>query len=258
MCSLFIYHENFGSIYRWRNYMVNNNKLNKIELPEHIGIIMDGNGRWAKKRGLPRSAGHRQGAKVIQNLVIECDKLGLKYLTVYAFSTENWSRPKAEVDSLMSLIREFLADTEKRFEKENIRIQTIGRLDRLEKDIVDGIKRTVQKHKNKTGLTFVMAIDYGSRDEIVNAVKDIVKSGIKKEEINEKIISEYLYTRDIPDPDLIIRPSGEQRLSNFLMWQGAYSELWYSNILWPDFKLKHLLEAIKVYNKRDRRFGGIK
>ncbi|MBN2852884.1 MAG: isoprenyl transferase [Clostridia bacterium] len=235
-----------------------NDSKNSITLPDHIAIIMDGNGRWAKKRGLPRSAGHRQGANAIQNLAIECDKLGLKYLTVYAFSTENWTRPQKEIDSLMSLIREFLEDTEKKFEKQNIRIRTIGRLDRLESDIVEGIKRTVKNNAQKTGLTFTMAIDYGSRDEIIHAVKQIIKNGIKEEDINEELFNSYLYTHDLPYPDLIIRPSGEQRLSNFLLWQASYSELWYSNILWPDFRIKHMIEAIKVYNKRERRFGGIK
>ena len=238
--------------------MFKKNKLEINKLPRHIAIIMDGNGRWAKKRGLPRSAGHRQGANVIQKLALQCDELGLKYLTVYAFSTENWLRPKNEVDSLMGLIREFLEDTEKKFEKENIRIKTIGRLDRLESDIVDGITRTVERHKNKTGLTFTMAIDYGSRDEIKSAIKKIIEDKVKVDDINEDLISNYLYTKDLPDPDLIIRPSGEQRLSNFLLWQASYSELWYSNILWPNFKLKNLIDAIKVYNNRDRRFGGTK
>jgi len=230
----------------------------EIILPRHIAIIMDGNGRWAKKRGLPRSAGHKQGAKAIQKLAIECDKIGLEYLTVYVFSTENWSRPKSEIDSLMNLIREFVADTENLFSKKNIRIKTIGRLDRLEYDIVNDINKTVETNKDKTGLTFTMAIDYGSRDEIVNAVKNIINDKINANDINEKLISSYLYTKDLPDPDLIIRPSGEQRLSNFLMWQGSYAELWYSNILWPDFTIKHLLEAIKEFNKRDRRYGGVK
>lgn len=235
-----------------------NDDKKSIALPQHIAIIMDGNGRWAKKRGLPRSAGHRQGAKAIQNLAIECDKLGLRYLTVYAFSTENWTRPQKEIDSLMSLIREFLEDTEKKFEQQNIRIRTIGRLDRLESDIVEGIKRTVNSNAHKTGLTFTMAIDYGSRDEIVQAVKNIVRNGVREEEIDEALLDSYMYTNELPYPDLIIRPSGEQRLSNFLLWQASYSELWFSNILWPDFRVKHLLEAIKVYNKRERRFGGVK
>jgi len=236
--------------------MRKNNK--QIILPKHIAIIMDGNGRWAKKRGLPRSAGHKQGANAIQKLAIECDKIGLEYLTVYVFSTENWSRPKKEIDSLMNLIREFVADTENLFSKKNICIKTIGRLDRLEYDIVNDINKTVEKNKDKTGLTFTMAIDYGSRDEIINAVKNIVNDKVDVKDINEKLISNYLYTKDLPDPDLIIRPSGEKRLSNFLMWQASYAELWYSNILWPDFNIKHLLEAIKEFNKRDRRYGGVK
>jgi len=236
--------------------MEKNNK--QLILPKHIAIIMDGNGRWAKKRGLPRSAGHKQGANAIQKLAIECDKIGLEYLTVYVFSTENWSRPKKEIDSLMNLIREFVADTENLFSKKNICIKTIGRLDRLEYDIVNDINKTVENNKDKTGLTFTMAIDYGSRDEIINAVKNIVKDKVDVKDINEKLISNYLYTKDLPDPDLIIRPSGEKRLSNFLMWQASYAELWYSNILWPDFNIKYLLEAIKEFNKRDRRYGGVK
>ncbi len=233
-------------------------KIEIDNLPNHIAIIMDGNGRWAKKRGLPRSAGHRQGAKVVQDIAIACDKIGLAYLTVYAFSTENWKRPQKEINSLMSLIREFLEDTEKKFDKENIRIQTIGRTDRLDSDIIKGIKRTVQKNKHKTGLTFTLAIDYGSRDEIIHATKKIIDNNISSEKITEDLISSYLFTNQLPDPDLVIRPSGEQRLSNFLMWQASYAELWFSNILWPDFKMKHLKEAIKVYNQRDRRYGGVK
>ena len=225
-------------------------------LPRHIAIIMDGNGRWAKKRGLPRTAGHTAGAKTFKNIARYCNKIGLKYLTVYAFSTENWKRPEDEVKGIMNLLREYLKDAEN-FKDENIRVRFIGDREPLADDIKELMLKNERESENATGLTLYIAINYGGRDEIVKAVQKIIKSGVKAEDITEKVISDNLYTADCPDPDFIIRPSGEYRISNYLIWQSAYSEFWYSDILWPDFTEKHLEKAIDYFNKRNRRFGGI-
>ena len=225
-------------------------------LPEHIAIIMDGNGRWAKKRGLPRTAGHTAGAKTFKNIARYCNKIGLKYLTVYAFSTENWKRPQDEVKGIMNLLREYLKDAEN-FKDENIRVRFIGDRSPLADDIKELMLKNERESENATGLTLYIAINYGGRDEIVKAVQKIIKSGVKAEDITERVISENLYTADCPDPDFIIRPSGEYRISNYLIWQSAYSEFWYSDILWPDFTAKHLEKAIDDFNKRNRRFGGV-
>lgn len=225
-------------------------------LPQHIAIIMDGNGRWAKKKGLPRTAGHIAGAKTFKNIARYCNKIGLKYLTVYAFSTENWKRPADEVDGIMNLLRDYLKDAEN-FKDENIRVRFIGDRTPLADDIKELMAKNENDSKNATGLTLYIAINYGGRDEIVKAVQKIVDSGIKADDINEQLISDMLYTCDCPDPDFIIRPSGEYRISNYLIWQSAYSEFWYSDILWPDFTEKHLEKAIADFNKRNRRFGGI-
>jgi undecaprenyl diphosphate synthase len=225
-------------------------------LPTHIAIIMDGNGRWAKKRSLPRTAGHVAGAKTFKNIARYCNKIGLKYLTVYAFSTENWKRPRDEVKGIMNLLRDYLKDAEN-FKDENIKVNFIGDRTPLAEDIKELMKKNEEGSKNATGLTLNIAINYGGRDEITNAVKKIVNSGVKAEDITEDLISQNLYTYDIPDPDFIIRPSGEYRLSNYLIWQSAYSEYWFSDILWPDFTPRHLEKAINDYNHRNRRFGGV-
>ena len=225
-------------------------------LPRHIAIIMDGNGRWAKKRGLPRTAGHTAGAKTFKNIARYCNKIGLKYLTVYAFSTENWKRPEDEVKGIMNLLREYLKDAEN-FKDENIRVRFIGDREPLADDIKELMLKNERESENATGLTLYIAINNGGRDEIVKALQKIIKSGVKAEDITEKVISDNLYTADCPDPDFIIRPSGEYRISNYLIWQSAYSEFWYSDILWPDFTEKHLEKAIDDFNKRNRRFGGI-
>ncbi len=225
-------------------------------IPKHIAIIMDGNGRWAKKRGMPRSFGHSAGAKKFKEIARYCNKIGVKYLTVYAFSTENWKRPKAEVDGIMNLLRDYLSNSAN-FKGENIKLQFIGDLSALPKDINDLIKTACQDSENATGMTACLAVNYGGRDEIKNAVKKIIENGVTAEEITEDLISQNLYTKNYPDPELIIRPSGEYRLSNFLIWQGAYSEFWYSNVLWPDFTTDDLDNAIIDYNKRNRRFGGV-
>ena len=225
-------------------------------LPEHIAIIMDGNGRWANKRSMPRSAGHIAGAKTFKNIARYCNKIGLKYLTVYDFSTENWKRPEDEIKGIMNLLRDYLKDAEN-FKDENIKVNFIGDRTPLADDIKELMLKNEEGSKNATGLTLNIAINYGGRDEITNAVKKIVNSGVKAEDVTEDLISQNLYTYNIPDPDFIIRPSGEYRLSNYLIWQSAYSEYWFSNVLWPDFTPKHLEKAIEEYNHRNRRFGGV-
>lgn len=225
-------------------------------LPQHIAIIMDGNGRWAKKRSLPRSAGHAAGAKTFKNIARYCNKIGLKYLTVYAFSTENWKRPPEEVAAIMDLLRDYLKDAEN-FKSDNIKVNFIGDREPLDDDIKALMIKDEEGSREATGLILNIAINYGGRDEITKAVKKITASGINPDDITEDTISENIYTADIPDPDFIIRPSGEYRLSNFLIWQSAYAEYWFSDILWPDFKPRHLEKAIDDYNHRNRRFGGV-
>lgn len=233
-------------------------KKDKVErvLPKHIAIIMDGNGRWAKKRSLPRTAGHVAGAKTFKNIARYCNKIGLEYLTVYAFSTENWRRPADEVKGIMNLLRDYLKDAEN-FKDENIRVKFIGNLEPLDEDIKELIKKDEDGSKDATGLNLNIAINYGGRDEITRAVREIVKKGISPDDITENTISDFLYTANMPDPDFIIRPSGEYRLSNYLIWQSAYAEYWFSDVLWPDFTPKHLERAIEDFNKRNRRFGGV-
>lgn len=226
-------------------------------LPQHIGIIMDGNGRWAKKRALPRKAGHKAGAEVFRKISKYCANLGIKYVTFYAFSTENWKRPKDEVDALMNLFKDYLLEAEKDFdEKSNISLKFIGERQGLREDILELMDRAEKRTFEKDGTVINLALNYGGRQEILSAVKKIVKSGKNADEITVQDISENIYTANQSDPDLIIRPSGEQRLSNFLLWQSAYSEFWYSDVLWPDFKEKDLKEALHAYEKRNRRFGG--
>lgn len=237
-------------------------QLDNNNIPKHIAIIMDGNGRWAKERNMPRSYGHKAGAENIRDIVKECDKIGVKYLTLYSFSTENWKRPKEEVDTLMKLLVQYLRSELKELDKNNVIINSIGDISALPLICQDELKKAYENTKNNTGLTLNLALNYGGRDEIVTAVKkilkDVDKGKIKAEDINESLFSDYLYTAGMPDPDIIIRPSGEKRISNFLLWQGAYTEFWYSNINWPAFKKEDLLKAILDYQKRDRRFGGIK
>ena len=227
------------------------------QLPKHIAFIMDGNGRWAKKRAMPREYGHRFGVKAFRQIIKLCSEMPfVEAITFYAFSTENWKRPEDEVNGIMNLLRDYLKDAEN-FKDENIRVRFIGDRTPLADDIKELMAKNENDSKNATGLTLYIAINYGGRDEIVKAVQKIVDSGIKADEINEQLISNMLYTCDCPDPDFIIRPSGEYRISNYLIWQSAYSEFWYSDILWPDFTEKHLEKAIADFNKRNRRFGGI-
>lgn len=225
-------------------------------LPKHVAIIMDGNGRWAKKRHLPRTAGHAAGSKTFKDIARYCNKIGLKYLTVYAFSTENWKRPKEEVENIMNIFRDYLKDTES-FKGENISLQFIGDRTPLADDIKELMQKAENDSKDATGLHVNIALNYGGRDEITHAVRRIVEENIPLEKIDEELISSYLYTKGQPDPDFIIRPSGEYRLSNYLIWQSAYAEYWFSDILWPDFKAKDLEKALDDYSKRNRRFGGV-
>ena len=231
------------------------------EVPKHIGIIMDGNGRWAKKRFLPRAMGHRQGAQALDKLTKEAEGLGVEYITVYAFSTENWKRSKEEVDSIMGLLREYI----NRFfndKKSILKIRSAGDLTALSPDLQADIEKLKEQSKDRPGMTLTIAINYGGRDEIRRAVTKIaedVKAGkIQPEDINDQMISDNLDTAGIPDPELIIRTSGEFRTSNFLMWQSAYSEYYITDKLWPDFNVEDLKDAIKAYQTRDRRFGGRK
>ncbi len=229
-------------------------------LPEHIAIIMDGNGRWAKKRFMPRSFGHRAGAQSLNKLLKEADKIGIKHITVYAFSTENWSRSEDEVSALMNLLREYIDDYIKDNKNSNIKIDAIGDLSRLDKELQSKIKKLEEISSHKKGLNLHIGLNYGGRDEIIRAVKKLclnVKNDIISENnIDEKLFSSYLDTKNIPDPELVIRTSGEQRLSNFLPWQSVYSEFYFTDKLWPDFDIKELIKAIEQFKNRDRRFGG--
>lgn len=237
-------------------------KIDLNRIPKHIAIIMDGNGRWAKERNLPRTMGHKAGVETIRRIIKECDKIGVKYLTLYAFSTENWKRPKDEVSALMKLLVEYLKKEFNELNKNNVIINNIGDISKLPEVCQKELKSAYERTKNNTGITMNLALNYGGRDEILTAIKkmtqDIEKGHISIDKINEDMFSKYLYTKGIPDPDLIIRPSGEQRLSNFLLWQCAYSEFWYSDINWPDFSENDLHKAIYDFQNRDRRFGGIK
>ena len=230
-------------------------------LPKHIGIIMDGNGRWAKKRGLPRSMGHAEGAKVLEKITRFAGDIGIRYITYYAFSTENWKRPSNEVDALMRLMVDYLDDYKRLLGGEDIRIRIIGKKDGLSDEILNKISIVEENTKHNSKITMNIAVNYGGREDIVNAFKTIaekVKKGeLEPEDITENLVSDNLYTCFMPDPDLIIRPSGELRLSNFLIWQSAYSEFWFSDINWPDFTKDDFLKAISDFQKRNRRYGGV-
>ncbi len=238
------------------------NKELGMKVPEHIAIILDGNGRWAKKRLMPRNYGHMQGSKAVELVCEEAYNIGVKYLTVYAFSTENWQRPTDEVEAIMKLLRNYLKDCIKTTSKNNMRVRILGDKDGLDEDIRTQIDNLELESSKNTGLNFQIAINYGSRDEMVRAMKkmskDLKADKIKEEDITEELFETYLDTRGIPNPDMIIRTSGEQRLSNFLMWQSAYSEFYFPQVLWPDFDRKELIKAIEAYNKRDRRYGKVK
>ena len=233
----------------------------KASLPTHIAIIMDGNGRWAKARHLPRVEGHRNGVESVRACVRACGELGIKYLTLYAFSVENWNRPKDEVDTLMKYLARFLKNEIGELNRNNVRLDTIGQIHRLPEFVQEQLAKTQAALARNNGLTLVLALSYGARVELVEAVRAIAakaKEGtIDPAEITEQVISQHLYTRHLPDPDLLIRTSGEMRLSNFLLWQISYTELVVTPTLWPDFRRPHLCEAIEEYARRHRRFGGI-
>ena len=233
-------------------------KLDPKKLPQHVAIIMDGNGRWAKKRRLPRAAGHLAGVKTVRRIVKTSSDIGIKFLTMYAFSTENWKRPKDEINAIMSLFKIYLKKEISTFNKNNVRLNVIGNTENLSDDLQEIIDNALKKTSANKGLTFTLAINYGSRQEIINAVKNIVndvEKGIINKDINESTISKYLYTSDLPDPDLLIRTSGELRISNFLLWQLSYSEIWITDTYWPDFEQAEYIKAILDYQNRQRRFG---
>lgn len=233
-----------------------------MAVPNHVAIILDGNGRWAKKRGMPRNYGHAQGAKNVERICKAAHDRGIKYLTFYAFSTENWNRPDDEVEALMKLLHNYMKTCLKTAEKNNMRVRVIGDISRLDEDTQKRIVELEQASKAYDGLNMTIAINYGSRDEIVRAVKaisgDIKEGKVAAESVTEELFSQYLDTKELPDPDLMIRTSGEQRLSNYLLWQLAYAEFYFTPVPWPDFKEKELDEAIEFYESRDRRFGKIK
>jgi len=226
-------------------------------VPEHVGIIMDGNGRWAKARGLPRLAGHRAGTKNLRRIIRAAANAGVKYLTFYAFSTENWSRPEEEVGGLMGLLGEFIETETPELHKEGARLLHIGHLEHLEPQLRQKIENAIELTKNNTRIDVILALSYGGRDEIVTAVRKIVAAGIPAEEITQQTLSENMFTVGIPDPDLIIRTSGELRTSNFLTWQSVYSEWAFPQVFWPDFDEAALAEVLKEFANRDRRFGGL-
>ncbi|WP_290699091.1 isoprenyl transferase [Lacinutrix sp.] len=233
--------------------------INTDRLPKHVAIIMDGNGRWAKQKGFIRAIGHENGTKSVRETVEACAELGIKNLTLYAFSTENWKRPKLEVDTLMRLLVSSLKKEINTLQKNNISLKAIGKLSNLPKKVHKELKEVIESTKNNSRMTLTLALSYGSRDELLNVVKEIsykVKNNIiSAENIDESIINEHLYTQNLPDVDLLIRTSGEQRISNFLLWQIAYAELYFTKVLWPDFTQQHLCDAIIEYQNRERRFG---
>ena len=228
-------------------------------LPKHIAIIMDGNRRWAKKRMLPVKLGHREGAETLKKVVRYANKLGIEYVTVYAFSTENWKREQEEVDALMSLLETYLDDFAKEADTENIVIRVLGRRKELSERLLQKIDQTIERTKNNTGTIFTIALNYGGRDEIVTAIKniaeDVKNNKVDIDSITEELVSDYMYTKNMPDPDLMIRTSGELRTSNFLPWQLVYSEFLFLDKYWPDFSEKDIDEAVEVYRKRNRKFG---
>ncbi|MEN6460484.1 MAG: isoprenyl transferase [Syntrophomonas sp.] len=235
--------------------------LDAKKMPRHIAIIMDGNGRWAKKRLLPRTMGHRAGMAALRKTVETCSNMGIPVLTVFAFSTENWKRPFEEVDYLMKLLIEFLNKEIAELHQENVRIRLLGNYELLPAECQVEIKRALELTGNNTGMVFNIAVNYGARSEIIRGVRNVAEKlldhDISLDDINEQLFSSYLYTAGLPDPDLLIRTAGEKRISNFLLWQIAYSELWVTDTLWPDFDRHHLIEAIYEYQQRNRKFGGL-
>ncbi|MGH9401267.1 MAG: isoprenyl transferase [Terriglobia bacterium] len=234
-------------------------RIDGNRLPQHIAVIMDGNGRWAQKRRLPRIAGHRAGMTAVRQGVEACRRLGIPYLTLYAFSVENWKRPQVEVELLMALLREYLKKEMDEMKRENIRLGVIGRIRALPRPVQQDLRAAIESTRTHTGLRLTLALNYGARAELVDAFRTLARR-VKKNgrlRISEEMVSEQLYTQGLPDPDLLIRTSGEMRLSNFLLWQAAYSEIWVTETLWPDFKRKDLYQAVFDFQKRERRYGGL-
>ena len=232
--------------------------IEKNKLPRHVAIIMDGNGRWAKERGFSRNEGHKKGSEVVKKITNYAEKLGIEYLTVYAFSTENWKRPQDEVDGLMNLLRRYLKNHIKDTKKNNAKFRVIGDRIGLPQDIQNQIEELEGLTKDKSGICINIAINYGGRDEIIRACRHMIEARVEPNALNEELFESFLDTKGIPDPDLMIRTSGEMRTSNYLPWQLAYSEFYFTDVAWPDFHKKELELAVEAYNKRDRRFGGLK
>ncbi|MFT4413595.1 isoprenyl transferase [Fredinandcohnia humi] len=252
----------FNKFKRWKDKSdsITEDEIVKGQIPNHIAIIMDGNGRWAKKRSLPRTAGHHEGMKVVKRITKVANRLGVKTLTVYAFSTENWKRPEDEVSYLLKLPQEFLGTFLPELIEENVQVRIMGNKDAIPAHTLNAVEKAVNDTKDNTGLILNFALNYGGRAEIIQAVNSIVgdyKAGSLKDEIDENKFSSYLMSNGLSDPDLLIRTSGEIRLSNFMLWQLAYTEFWFTDVLWPDFREQHLIEAIYAFQKRGRRFGGI-
>ncbi len=257
----------FDKFNRWKKTTSPSNLQERMErirekpVPEHIAIIMDGNGRWAKKRALPRVAGHHEGMKAVRKITIMANRLGVKTLTLYAFSTENWKRPRSEVEYLMKLPEEFLGIYLPELKSENVKVQMIGYKDQLPNHTYRAVEKAMFQTEGNSGLILNFALNYGSRSEIIEAVKNVVadvnKGILDESKINEETFSNYLMTKELSDPDLLIRTSGEIRLSNFMLWQLAYSEFWFTEVLWPDFSEEHLMQAIEEFQNRQRRFGGV-
>jgi undecaprenyl diphosphate synthase len=236
--------------------------LDPAALPRHIAIIMDGNGRWAKKRGLPRVKGHRAAVKTVRDIVEFSAEIGTEYLTLYAFSVENWRRPKSEVQALMRLLRQYLVTERARLMENMIRLRTIGRMEELPGQVREELRKTIELTRDNRGLTVVLALNYGGRTEIVDAARTCVREALQgklsPEQIDEEVFGRFLYTGEVPDPDLLIRTAGEYRVSNFLLWQISYCEIWTTPVLWPDFRRHHMAEALKEFATRERRYGGVR
>lgn len=236
-----------------------NDPLDNEKLPRHLAIIMDGNGRWAEKRSQDRVAGHHQGAEAVRRVVQDCRRIGIPYLTLFAFSSENWSRPREEVDALMILLKDFLLSELKEMLEHGIRLQAIGDLQRLPKEVVAALNETIKLTASGTGMVLTLALSYGGRDDILQAIRRLMvlcrEGNLSPEELNENLFSRYLWTAQLPEPDLLIRTSGELRISNFFLWQLAYTEIYVTSTLWPDFSSEELLQALRDYQGRERRFG---
>ncbi len=229
----------------------------ELKIPIHVAIIMDGNGRWARARGLPRLAGHRAGVDNLRRIIRACVDFGIQYLTIFAFSTENWARPKEEVDGLMNIMEEVIDQQLDELDAEGVQIRHVGKLEGVRPDLQEKIRAAVERTRNNTRLVLNVAFNYGGRDEIVQAIRKMMRDGVRPEEVTEELVSRYLYTADCPDPDLVIRTSGEIRISNFMLWQAAYAEWYFTPVYWPDFDKEELRKALEDYSRRERRFGRV-